>query len=179
MSPHAGNTILYDLPRLGRKVMSSILELKDKTGRTLKELYQSVRLTDDGEGFEIPFENFYIKVNFGEYSDEEQIKWRNERGLPITYISITSYVMDTIKPSAKFYEYISVELPQKILCQHWVGVDQNNEGHVFFALYNRIAGDSADPNEIKYAILNVNWDANNAGELLKEKFAAKWIWEKD
>lgn len=159
--------------------MSSILELKDKTGRTLKELYQSVRLTDDGEGFEIPFENFYIKVNFGEYSDEEQIKWRNERGLPITYISITSYVMDTIKPSAKFYEYISVELPQKILCQHWVGVDQNNEGHVFFALYNRIAGDSADPNEIKYAILNVNWDANNAGELLKEKFAAKWIWEKD
>jgi hypothetical protein len=60
-----------------------------------------------------------------------------------------------------------------------VGKDNNNEGMVFYALYNRIAGDSADPNEIKYAILNANWDSNNAGELLKEKFAAKWIWEKD
>jgi hypothetical protein len=159
--------------------MVHILELKDKTARTLKEVYQSVRLTDDGEGFEIPFENYYMKVTFGEYTEEDQVKWRSERGLPLTYISIMSYVMDRIKPTAAFYEYISVELPQKILCQHWVGKDNNNEGMVFFALYNRIAGDSADPNEIKYAILNANWDSNNAGELLKEKFAAKWIWEKD
>ena len=159
--------------------MVNILELKDKTARTLKEIYQSVRLTDDGEGFEIPFESYYMKVTFGEYTEEEQIKWRSERGLPLTFISITSYVCDRINPSADFYEYISVELPQKILCQHWVAKDNNHEGMVFYALYNRIAGDSADPNEIKYAILNANWDSNTAGEALKDKFGAKWLWEKD
>lgn len=159
--------------------MSSLLELKDKTARTLKEIYNNVRLTDDGEGFEIPFEKYYLKVTFGEYSDPDEIKWRNERGLPLTYININSYVMDTIKPTLEFYEFLAVDLPHKTLSQSWVGKDVNSEGHVFFALYERIPGDSADPNEIKYAILNVMWDSGTSGKMLEEQFGAKWIWDND
>jgi hypothetical protein len=159
--------------------MPNLLELKDKTARTLKEIYESVRLTDDGEGFEIPFEHYFMSVTFGEYTEDDQVKWRDENGLPLTFININSYVMDRIKPSSKFYEYISIELPQKILSQHYVFADPAHKGRAMFALFNRIAGDSADPNEIKFAVLNSNWDSNTAGELLKENFEAKWIGESD
>ena len=159
--------------------MTNLLELKDKTARTLKEIYQNVRLTDDGEGFEIPFDDYFMSVTFGEYTEEDQVKWRDENGLPLTFINIHSYVMNRIKPSAKFYEYISIEIPQKILSQHYVFSDPEHKGRAVFALFNRIAGDSADPNEIKFAVLNSNWDSNTAGELLKENFSAKWVGESD
>ncbi len=159
--------------------MSSLLELKDKTARTLKEIYQSVRLTDDGEGFEIPFDDYYIRVTFGEYTEPDQVSWRAERGLPMTYVDITAYVMDTLKPTPALFEFMAMELPHSTLSQAWVGKDKNTEGHLFFALSERIPGDSADPNEIKYAVLNVMWDSNRSGKILEEKFAAKWLWAQD
>ena len=159
--------------------MSALAELKQKTAITLKEIFNDVRLTDDGEGFEIPFDDFFIRIVFTEDTDEESIKWCNENGFPLTSIRKTAIAVDRIKPSSEFYEYLAVELPNSVNSQVYVGRQPNSEEYVYCSFWNRIAGDSADPNEIKFSVITLMWDAQNGGKNLIEKFGAKWIWSKE
>jgi hypothetical protein len=157
--------------------MTSLIELKDRCARFLNELYPDVRLLPGGEGFRVPFEEFAIEVKVFEETDAEIVAWRNERDLPLTRINIMAWICRGLVPEPKLWEFLSVEMPRETSVQIGSSPSSPESADYSVYVYSTLGGDTLDPNELKFAVLNLYWDANTVGEALREKFNAKWNFE--
>lgn len=157
--------------------MTTLIELKDRVARFLNELYPDVRLLPGGEGFRVPFEEFAIEVKVFEETDPETIAWRNERDLPLTRINIMAWACRGLMAQAELWEMIATELPRKCVVQIGASPTAKDSEDYAVYVYSAISGDTLDPNELKFSVLNLYWDAVTVGEALKEKFNAKWNYE--
>jgi hypothetical protein len=155
--------------------MSNLLEIKDRVGRYLREVFNDVRISADGEGYFVPFEGYRVNVTFEVIDDPEQVKWSEENGMPLHKLVLQTWVCHDITPSNEFYKFMVEDLPRRTSIQAFAAVDARDETKLSVSTYQRIAADTIDPNELKFAIRFSVWDSTLVGEELIEKFGAKWM----
>jgi hypothetical protein len=156
--------------------LANILELKDNVGRWLREANGDVRLSIDGDGYFMPFEDFGIEVLVGEHTDPEIVEFRQQMGLPLMAINIKAWVSKGIKPSLEFYKFVSEEMPSTLNLQLGVQEDVEKRSKAVF-VFCSIPGETLDAQDLKWAVHTVFLESMVLGRELKEKFGAKWVFE--
>jgi hypothetical protein len=153
--------------------LSGISSLRDKMHRILSEAFSHVRL--DGEyGFLIPFENVSVKVFAYETEDPDRREWLEEHDLPTLRVIAQSVVLREVPRTSELFQFVSEELPLSTSAQIWLDPDQEDASKCFVNTYQRISGDSLDPNELLYSVMTVLWDSERVGTLVLEKFDGLW-----
>lgn len=151
--------------------MSELLVVKDKVGRYIKEVFEHVSIGDDGE-FVIPYESTLVVVRLAEIQDPEVVKFKKELGLPLIVVHFFALVLMDVRPSNDLYKWIATE--GQTFDFGTFKFDLSEDGKTGTVLFDyMIAGDTADPEEVKNAIIAVATVADNMDDELKKMFGGR------
>lgn len=151
--------------------MSEILVVKDKVGRYIKEVFDQVNIGDNGE-FVIPYESTLVVVRLAEIQDPEVVKFKKELGLPLIVVHFFALVLMDVRPSNDLYKWIATE--GQTFDFGTFKFDLSEDGKTGTVVFDyMIAGDTADPEEVKNAIIAVATVADNMDDELKKMFGGR------
>ena len=154
--------------------MSNILVVKDKVQRFTREIFNDVRIDDDGDLL-IPIENtaIFVRVWERDFESTEQEKFFDENQLSKVMVNIWAYVLVELQGSSELFKWVAVD-GQDCIVGHFLLVptdDQESSFRLIFA--DQIPGDTLDPGELKEALLAVMSSTEDGIELLKPRFGGK------
>ena len=143
--------------------MSNILVVKDKVQRFTREIFNDVRIDDDGDLL-IPIENtaIFVRVWERDFESTEQEKFFDENQLSKVMVNIWAYVLVELQGSPELFKWVAVD-GQDCIVGHFLLVptdDQESSFRLIFA--DQIPGDTLDPGELKEALLAVTQDTMRA-----------------
>lgn len=152
--------------------MSNLLVVKDKVQRYAKELFEQVKLGDEGELL-IPFGTTCIFVQVGELSDDdERVPFKKENDLSLTWIRVYAPVLLEVNPTNDLYKWVATEGQMLEYGSYRVFTDEVEKKSVLEFSYT-LPGDSLDPGEFKNAVLAVLGSSDLEDEDLQKKFGGK------
>ena len=154
--------------------ISNFLVVKDKVQRFARDLFNDVRIDDDGDLL-IPFEDtsIFVRVWEREFASADEEKFYDENQLSKVMVKIWAYVLLELKGSPELFKWVAIE-GQSCIVGHFLLLpvdDQESSFRLIFA--DQIPGDTLDPGELKEALLAVMASASEGIELLKPRFGGK------
>ena len=154
--------------------MSNFLVVKDKVQRFARDLFNDVRIDDDGDLL-IPFEDtaIFVRVWEREFESADQEKFYDENQLSKVMVNIWAYVLLELKGSAELFKWVAIE-GQSPIVGHFLLLPVDEQESSFRLIFaDQIPGDTLDPGELKEALLAVMTSAGEGIELLKPRFGGK------
>lgn len=154
--------------------MSNLLVVKDKVSRYAREVFNIVRLDDDGDLI-IPYEStrVFIRVIEHEVEPDNESFW-NDNQLSRTCVYVWAPTVFDVTPTNELYKWVATEG-----ADFWYGhckvTPFGDKGNVQVIFEITIPGDTIDPGELKRALLSVATTADNLDDELKAKFGGKRV----
>jgi len=158
--------------------MSDLLIVKDKVQRFARELFDDIRLDEDGD-IAIPFEDtvVWVRVWEREITSPEMEKFFVENQLSHSIVRVWSVVLTDLKPSLELFKWVAVESQDNIF-GHYL-LEPSDDTHSSFALaFNfQISGSTLDAGELKDALLAVMSCSDNVIADLQKRFGGRTLFE--
>jgi hypothetical protein len=154
--------------------MSNLLVVKDKVSRFAREVFNIVRIDDDGDLI-IPYEStqIFIRVIEREVAPESESFW-SENQLSRTSVYVWAPTIFDVKPSNELYKWVATD-GADFFYGHCKVSPFGDNGNVQVIFEITIPGDTIDPGELKQALLAVATTADDLDDELKARFGGKRI----
>jgi hypothetical protein len=135
------------------------------------------RLLTGPMGLRIQLEGDTIGVRFTDTSTQVHIRiidWgKTKDGEPRTLVRVSSPLLRGVKPTPALYEYLAREVPRVWFGSIAVWDDEESKGMLALTLGHTLLGDYLDEEELKAAMYNVLWSADDLDDELQKRFGGK------
>lgn len=153
--------------------MSNVLVVKDKVSRFARELFQDVRLDNDGD-LKVPYGStvVYVRV-IDRYTSDEAIAYAEKWNLSKTVVRCYAPVLLEVKGSTELFKWVAVDGNRWFLGNFYLLEVDNGNFELWFGV--EIPGDELDQGEFNSALTLTADVANENDEELQSKFGGKRI----